>query len=199
MSSYYATRPLNEQSIQTFFFFRSFLNAVSTSTLGPCVQEIVGEDHGTEVAVGLGVEIDELILARSLQQYSIVGRYRRNEMNRLNCKTVGSIMKSGPTRPDVSLEKDAVKGTLSHLRSNGTTTVEGVARRRLSSPSTRCGAQGTPLQLYLQGPSRRAETYFAFVSVSIFAHRFSVRFFAVSVPSSLALDLHLWGSLSKKP
>ena len=42
--------------VDSNLFVRSFLNAVSTSPLGPCVPENMGEHHGTEDAVGLGVE-----------------------------------------------------------------------------------------------------------------------------------------------
>ena len=47
-----------QRAVDSNLFVRSFLHAVSNSTLGPCVL-------GTEVAVGLGVEIDEPISMRS--------------------------------------------------------------------------------------------------------------------------------------
>ena len=50
-----------QRAVDANLFLRSFLNAVSTSTLGPCVPENVGDLRGTEVAVGLGMEFDEPI------------------------------------------------------------------------------------------------------------------------------------------
>ena len=54
-----------QRAVDSNLFVRSFLNAVSTSTLGPCVPENVVGHRGTEVAVGLRVEIDEPISMRT--------------------------------------------------------------------------------------------------------------------------------------
>ena len=243
-----------QREFDSSLFVRSFLNAISTYTLGPCDPENVEDLRGTEVAVGLGMEFDEPTMGSDLNPTDV-------------CATSSAIFTRWlvQTQRDDSAEMHhgwhhqeewtnearcqsrAERETLSPFRSNKTIKVEGVAWRRLSFPSTRSWAPGTwwalhttasrscansfklccvpvpsaktgsqvsaatpfarecdrfevTLELFMQGLSRRAETYFALVSFSIFADRVhSLRFFAVSAPRSLALDLHLWVSLSKKP
>ena len=83
-----------------------------------------GEYSGLEFVLNQTSDVSEW----HPQQSSIVGMHRPSGMRRLCWGTLDSIVRNWPTRPSGE--------------SNDAARVEGVARRRLSSPSTRCWASG---------------------------------------------------------